>query len=112
MGPGTWAGMDESEQAPETVIRAYPDGPLLVRGDFQLLDEDGEPINLHRGTIALCRCGRSASKPFCDGLHSLARRRDGSAAGRAERRMDQRESGTLRTWDCDARAITASRPRR
>jgi CDGSH-type Zn-finger protein len=72
--------MDESEQVPETIIRAYPDGPLLVRGDFQLLDEDGEPIDLHRATIALCRCGRSASKPFCDGLHSLARRRDGSAA--------------------------------
>jgi CDGSH-type Zn-finger protein len=72
--------MDESEQVPETIIRAYPDGPLLVRGDFQLVDEDGEPIDLHRATIALCRCGRSASKPFCDGLHSLARRRDGSAA--------------------------------
>jgi CDGSH-type Zn-finger protein len=104
--------MDESEQGPETVIRAYPDGPLLVRGDFQLLDEDGEPINLHRATIALCRCGKSASKPFCDGLHGLARRRDGSAAGRAGLRMVERESGTGGPWDCDARAITASRPRR
>jgi CDGSH-type Zn-finger protein len=104
--------MDESKQAPETIIRAYPDGPLLVRGDFQLLDEDGEQIDLHRATIALCRCGKSASKPFCDGLHSLARRQDGFAAQRPERRMDDRESGTGRTWDCDARAITASRPRR
>jgi CDGSH-type Zn-finger protein len=73
--------MDESEQLPETIIRAYPDGPLLIRGDFQLLDEDGEPIDLQRRTIALCRCGKSASKPFCDGLHSLSRRRSGSAAG-------------------------------
>ena len=85
MHPGTRTGMDESEHAPETIIRAYADGPLLVRGDFQLLDEDGEPIDLHRATIALCRCGKSASKPFCDGLHTLARRRDGSAAGRAGR---------------------------
>jgi CDGSH-type Zn-finger protein len=104
--------MDESEQVPETIIRAYPDGPLLVRGDFQLLDEDGEPIDLHRATIALCRCGKSASKPFCDGLHSLARRRNGSAAGRPARRMDERESGTGMTWGCDARAITTARPRR
>jgi CDGSH-type Zn-finger protein len=59
---------------PETVIRAYADGPLLVRGDFQLQDENGEPIDPHRGTIALCRCDRSALKPFCDGSHLLVRR--------------------------------------
>ncbi|WP_432944799.1 CDGSH iron-sulfur domain-containing protein [Kribbella sp. CA-253562] len=58
----------------ETVIRAYPDGPLLVRGDFALLDEDGREITPERGTIALCRCGRSALKPLCDGSHTLARR--------------------------------------
>ncbi|TWD81291.1 iron-binding CDGSH zinc finger protein [Kribbella amoyensis] len=58
----------------ETVIRAYPDGPLLVRGDFELLDEQGNPIDPHRGTIALCRCGKSALKPLCDGSHVLARR--------------------------------------
>jgi CDGSH-type Zn-finger protein len=65
---------------PETVIRAYEDGPLLVRGDFQLQDEDGDPIDAHRGTIALCRCDRSALKPFCDGSHVLVRR------GRAARK--------------------------
>jgi CDGSH-type Zn-finger protein len=59
---------------PETVIRAYEDGPLLVRGDFQLQDEGGNPIDAHRGTIALCRCDRSALKPFCDGSHALVRR--------------------------------------
>jgi len=67
--------MSDSERSPDAVIRAYPDGPLLVRGDFQLLDEQGRAIDPQRGTIALCRCGRSGSKPFCDGSHVLARRR-------------------------------------
>jgi hypothetical protein len=67
--------MDNSEHVPETVIRAYRDGPLLVRGDFRLEDEDGRPVDPRRSTIALCRCGWSASKPFCDGSHALARRR-------------------------------------
>ena len=67
--------MSSSERSADAVIRAYPDGPLLVRGDFQLLDEQGRPIDPQRGTIALCRCGRSAVKPFCDGSHVLARRR-------------------------------------
>jgi CDGSH-type Zn-finger protein len=57
-----------------TVIRAYPDGPLLVRGDFLLEDENGDPVDPRRRTIALCRCDRSASKPFCDGSHTLLRR--------------------------------------
>jgi CDGSH-type Zn-finger protein len=47
----------------------YENGPLLIRGDFTLLTPDGEEINPGRRTVALCRCGRSALKPFCDGTH-------------------------------------------
>jgi len=65
--------MTENDNA-VAVIRAYPDGPILVRGDFQLLDEDGMPITRGRRTIALCRCGRSAIPPYCDGTHTLSRR--------------------------------------
>ncbi|MFF0341619.1 CDGSH iron-sulfur domain-containing protein [Kribbella sp. NPDC004875] len=54
-----------------TEIRAYPDGPLLVRGEFELLDENGDPIPACRRTIALCRCGRTAIPPLCDGTHAL-----------------------------------------
>jgi CDGSH-type Zn-finger protein len=42
---------------------------LLVRGDFDLLDDEGNPIDPGRKTIALCRCGHSGRKPFCDGTH-------------------------------------------
>lgn len=52
-------------------ITPYPDGPYLVRGAFRLLDHDGNELDLPRRTIALCRCGRSRMRPFCDGTHRL-----------------------------------------
>ena len=54
---------------PGTTITPYRDGPLIVRGDFRLLDQDGAEIDPGRTTIALCRCGKSGIKPFCDGTH-------------------------------------------
>ena len=53
-------------------ITPYPDGPLLVRGEVDLRTADGEPIAPHRRTVALCRCGLSAVKPFCDGTHKAS----------------------------------------
>lgn len=50
-------------------ITPYRDGPLLVRGPVTLVDQNGREIAAHQKTIALCRCGRSARKPFCDGMH-------------------------------------------
>jgi len=50
-------------------IEACPNGPLLMRGDFELVDADGQAIDPGRRTVALCRCGLSAIKPFCDGTH-------------------------------------------
>ena len=60
-----------SRQDP-ALITPYRDGPLLVRGPFRLADQDGREIEIGRETIALCRCGRSRTKPFCDGTHKLA----------------------------------------
>lgn len=54
-------------------ITPYKDGPLLIRGPFELVDQDGNAIKTKRGTIALCRCGRSRIKPFCDGTHKTTR---------------------------------------
>lgn len=52
-------------------ITACPDGPLLVRGAVDVLTGTGEEITRHRKTIALCRCGASTIKPYCDGTHKL-----------------------------------------
>ena len=50
-------------------IRLARNGPLLVRGEVTVLDADGNPVEV--GTrFALCRCGASTNKPFCDGTHS------------------------------------------
>jgi CDGSH-type Zn-finger protein len=48
-----------------------PDGPILVRGDFDVVTPSGEPVPRQRKTVALCRCGASAIKPYCDGTHKL-----------------------------------------
>jgi CDGSH-type Zn-finger protein len=52
-----------------STITPYEDGPLIIRGDFELRTPDGTPIEPGRATVALCRCGKSAIKPFCDGTH-------------------------------------------
>ncbi|HKG36537.1 MAG TPA: CDGSH iron-sulfur domain-containing protein [Solirubrobacterales bacterium] len=62
-------------------ITPYPNGPYLVRGDFELTDREGQPIEVRRGTIALCRCGRSRTRPFCDGTHKLTGFRAADARG-------------------------------
>ena len=54
-------------------ITPYRDGPLLVRGPVRLVDMDGGEIEVGRETIALCRCGKSRIRPFCDGTHKLTR---------------------------------------
>ena len=50
-------------------ITPYRNGPYLVRGDFAVVDQSGEEVELSRRTIALCRCGKSRTRPFCDGTH-------------------------------------------
>lgn len=55
----------------DVVIVPYRDGPYLVRGPLVLRDQDGRAIELTRRTVALCRCGKSRMRPFCDGTHRL-----------------------------------------
>lgn len=54
----------------EVTIRATKNGPYLVQGKVELLDPEGNQIKVEKNTIALCRCGASTTKPFCDGTHS------------------------------------------
>lgn len=63
-------------------ITPYRDGPLIVRGTFRLTDQDGVEIDPGRDTVALCRCGKSGIKPFCDGTHKRAGFSAGSAPSR------------------------------
>ena len=56
-------------------IKVRQNGPLLIAGDdvaqVALVDHEGNPISTEgRKSIALCRCGASATKPFCDGMHT------------------------------------------
>ena len=56
--------------AEQTQITALDNGPSLVRGPVLLLDAEGNEFRAERATVALCRCGGSMTKPFCDGTHS------------------------------------------
>lgn len=49
-------------------VKVIPDGPLYVRGNFELRADDGTVLRrMNRAT--LCRCGQSQNKPFCDNSH-------------------------------------------
>jgi len=53
-------------------IRMRPNGPLLVEGSITLTDSAGNefPLDTEKPAIALCRCGASSNRPFCDGAHN------------------------------------------
>lgn len=54
----------------QVTIAARENGPLLVTGAIVVNDHLGNAFDLGgKETIALCRCGHSARKPFCDGAH-------------------------------------------
>jgi CDGSH-type Zn-finger protein len=69
-------------------IECKPNGPYLVRNLEDFRDHRGSSIAT-QPAMALCRCGGSANKPFCDGTH---RRNGFSSAGRADASADQRDS--------------------
>ncbi|MBI1348286.1 CDGSH iron-sulfur domain-containing protein [bacterium] len=51
-------------------IKVRESGPLLVTGPITLTDHLGNPYPVAEGAnVALCRCGASQKKPFCDGTH-------------------------------------------
>jgi uncharacterized Fe-S cluster protein YjdI len=60
-------GPQEDAQEP-TTIDPRPNGPLFVRGRVRIVDADANVIR-EDTRLALCRCGGSGNKPFCDGTH-------------------------------------------
>jgi len=68
-----------------TRITPYRNGPYLIRGPFTMVDQSGNEIEVKRRVVALCRCGRSQIRPFCDGTHkSIGFRADSGLAAPPE----------------------------
>jgi CDGSH-type Zn-finger protein len=59
----TWMTMAEQAKIADL------DGPYLVK-DPVVVDAEGNEFRSEHETIALCRCGRATTKPFCNGTHS------------------------------------------
>ena len=69
-------------------LSTAPDGPYLLRGPIRVTDAAGnEMVIPHGRSAALCRCGNSEIKPFCDGAHKQA---DFSAAAPAPDQLRSR----------------------
>jgi CDGSH-type Zn-finger protein len=67
-----------------TKITTRDNGPYLVRGPVAVTDAEGNEYRPERETTALCRCGSSMNKPFCDGTHSKVGFRAAERAVREE----------------------------
>lgn len=72
-GALSWLRNDEvvttTQDSAPTVIDVTDNGPLVISGPITLKHPDGREEHRTRST-ALCRCGQSGKKPFCDGTHS------------------------------------------
>lgn len=64
-------GTDAEPSSTSTPVRLspLPNGPYQITGPLEITRPDGTPIAMPE-TVYLCRCGRSANKPFCDGAHA------------------------------------------
>jgi CDGSH-type Zn-finger protein len=55
----------------DVTIKISQNGPILVMQEVEVIDAgSGKPIRIDKFPIALCRCGQSTNKPFCDGSHN------------------------------------------
>jgi len=64
----------EAKQAPVEVTPCA-DGPVLVRGADTVRDDQGTPHEVTRPVVAVCTCGKSQRKPWCDGTHKVIPKR-------------------------------------
>ena len=71
------AGFDESKLRPsdgnnldhdKLIIKLMDNGPMLLDGEYEVYSLGNAPMNSKKN-VAMCRCGKSSSKPFCDGTH-------------------------------------------
>jgi CDGSH-type Zn-finger protein/uncharacterized Fe-S cluster protein YjdI len=64
-------GTNETSTGGELTIKPIKDGPLMFNGNMTIINSSGRDA-WHGDRVALCRCGESANKPFCDGAHKQA----------------------------------------
>lgn len=67
--PATTTSVGLAKRDGALTITPYPNGPLGVAGPVEIISGTGRTVNRVERT-ALCRCGHSANKPYCDGTHS------------------------------------------
>lgn len=60
---------NQTEEEARVGLKITPNGPILIKGAIQLTYPDGKTEEKTKG-VALCRCGASDRKPFCDGSHN------------------------------------------
>lgn len=53
-------------------VVVIPDGPILVRGAEVVYDDEGVAHQARRSVVAVCACGLSQRRPWCDGTHKVA----------------------------------------
>jgi CDGSH-type Zn-finger protein len=63
-----------TRRAKDVVVELCPAGPLLVRGADSVRDDDGVDHEVTRPVVAVCTCGKSQRRPWCDGTHKFLRR--------------------------------------
>lgn len=61
-------------------LQPCKDGPVLVRGATHVVGPDGVSHPVRRSVVAVCRCGKSALSPWCDGTHKVLRKTSTSSA--------------------------------
>ena len=67
--------MTEAHQPQRVTVSTCPDGPVLVRGADEVTDDDGRAHAVRRPVVAVCVCGKSSRKPWCDGTHKVVVRK-------------------------------------
>ncbi len=88
-------GRSEETPAPVNTVRLSPDGPLYLSGDLRITMPDGEVVEETRA--ALCRCGQSNDKPFCDNSHKAANFADRGIT--VENRLKPAEDGSSKALE-------------
>ena len=70
-GTGARIRLVREEKREPVEVTPCANGPLLVRGAETVRDEQGNPHEVTRPVVAVCACGKSQRKPWCDGTHKV-----------------------------------------